>query len=180
METIQEFVDRTKGPLVPYVHSWYPWVYAHHYLRIEMPTLPSELGKIGPRMSLDEAVELVQVWSGLTGESIEVSARTLADAYLQRWGVPREQIGRPLARRAAPVPAQPVVPSEAPVSPVVVPRMGGRPARSRSVKSRALAEANGAGVPAGAPSAAQVSQSLPVTQAMPPVSESISEGRLVS
>ena len=67
------------------------------------------------------------------------------------------------------------VPSEAPVSPVVVPRMGSRPTRTRSVKSRALADANGA----TAPSAAQVSQSLPVTQAMAPVTESIADGRLV-
>jgi hypothetical protein len=171
VETIQEFVDRTKGPLVPYVHSWYPWVYAHHYLRTEMPSLPSQLGKIDPRMTLDEAVELVQVWSGLTGESIEVSARTLADAYLQRWGVPREQIGRPLARRVALVPGQPMsqpaAPSEAPVSPAVMARMGDRPSRNRSVKSRALADGNGAGAPVIVPTAAQVSQPLPVTQAMP-------------
>jgi hypothetical protein len=137
VETIQEFVDRTKGPLVPYVDSWYPWVYAHHYLRTEMPTLPAGLGTIGPRMSLDEAVELVQVWCGLTGESIETSARALADAYLQRWGVPPEQIGRPAPQVPA-QPAEPVMRNQAPVSPVAAPRNGNRPPRSRSVKARGV------------------------------------------
>jgi hypothetical protein len=142
VETIQDFVDRTKGPLVPYVDSWYPWVYAHHYLRTEMPALPPGLGVVGPRMSLDEAVELVQVWCGLTGESIEVSARTLAEAYLLRWGVPREQIGRP----APQVPAQatePVARNQAPVSPVAAPRMNNRPPRSRTVKARGVTSNGG-------------------------------------
>jgi hypothetical protein len=143
VETIQEFVDRTKGPLVPYVDSWYPWVYAHHYLRTEMPGLPAGLGKFGPRMSLDEAVELVQVWCGLTGERIEASARRLADAYLQRWGVPREQIGRPVPQ--PPVPAQatdePVARNQAPVSPVATPRSGNRQNRTRTVKARGVAAA---------------------------------------
>jgi hypothetical protein len=139
VETIQEFVDRTKGPLVPYVDSWYPWVYAHHYLRTEMPTLPAGLGTIGPRMSLDEAVELVQVWCGLTGESIEVSARSLADAYLQRWGVPPEQIGRPAPQVPTQAVAEPVMRNQAPVSPVAAPRNGNRPPRSRTVKTRPVA-----------------------------------------
>lgn len=146
MESIQEFVDRTKGPLVPYVDSWYPWVYAHHYLRTEMDLLPAELGKVGPRLSLDEAVELVQVWSGLTGESIDASARALADAYLDRWGVTPDQIDRPVQRYwtgtpqpvAANAPAETVVrgevvrgevvvaevvavPNQAPVSPAPAP-----------------------------------------------------------
>jgi hypothetical protein len=164
VETIQEFVDRTKGPLVPYVASWYPWVYAHHYLRTEMPGLPAGLGTVGPRMSLDEAVELVQVWCGLTGESIEVSARTLADAYLQRWGVPADEIGRP-APAPAPVAQMPVaqvpvaqvpvqvgevvpVRNQAPVSPVAGPRMGNRPPRSRTVKARGVAPTPNGGLPA--------------------------------
>ena len=117
METIQEFVDRTKGPLVPYVDSWYPWVYAHHYLRTEMHLLPPDLGVVGPRMLLDEVVELIQVWCGLTGESIEGSARALADAYLERWGVSREQIARARQQRLSVpvVPAEPGQRNQAPV-----------------------------------------------------------------
>lgn len=87
METIREFVARTQGPLVPYVESWYPWVYAHHYLRTELIGLPPELGNRDDRLSLNEAAELVQVWCARTGESPDVSARLLADAYLRRWGV---------------------------------------------------------------------------------------------
>ncbi|MEN3308251.1 MAG: hypothetical protein V7603_4453 [Micromonosporaceae bacterium] len=176
METIQEFVDRTKGPLVPYVDSWYPWVYAHHYLRTEMPTLPAGLGTVGPRMSLDEAVELVQVWCGLTGESIEVSARTLADAYLLRWGVPADQIGRPVPQvpvsQVPAQPAEPVMRNQAPVSPVAAPRMTNRPPRSRSVKARGVAAAaNG-----GAANGGAEQQAVPEPAALP---QPVPEERLV-
>jgi hypothetical protein len=156
VETIQDFVDRTRGPLVPYVASWYPWVYAHHYLRTEMTTLPSGL-KVGPRLSLDEAVELVQVWCGLTGESIDASARSLADAYLQRWGVPDDQIGRP-APQVPVQPAEPDVRNQAPVSPVAGPRPGnGNRPRSRAVKGRGAGnQSNGAQPEPELPESAQV------------------------
>lgn len=87
METVGEFVRRTAGPVVPFVPDWYPWVYAHHYLRCEVGQLPGELAPVSPSLSLDEARHLIGVWSGLTGERIEDSARLLADEYLRRWGL---------------------------------------------------------------------------------------------
>lgn len=51
METIGEFVRRTGGPVVPFVPDWYPWVYAHHYLRGEVGRLPGELVLVSPSLS---------------------------------------------------------------------------------------------------------------------------------
>lgn len=87
METIGEFVRRTAGPVVPFVPDWYPWIYAHHYLRCEVGQLPGELVPASASLSLDDARHLIEVWSGLTGERIEDSARLLADEYLRRWGL---------------------------------------------------------------------------------------------
>lgn len=87
METIADFVTRTGGPLVPFVSAWYPWAYAHHYLRGETSHLPAELGEVASNLSVDEARDLIEVWSGLTGEPMEDAARLLADAYLRRWGL---------------------------------------------------------------------------------------------
>lgn len=103
MESIGEFVRRTGGPVVPFVPDWYPWVYAHHYLRSEVGQLPGELVPVSPSLSLDEARHLIEVWSGLTGEHIEESARLLADEYLRRWGLRRAdpQVGDVAATVAA-------------------------------------------------------------------------------
>jgi hypothetical protein len=87
VESLEQFVSRTQGPLIPYVDSWYPWVYAHHYLRAEAEQLPAELGVPRSVRSLSAARELVHLWCALTGESIDQGARTLADAYLERWGI---------------------------------------------------------------------------------------------
>lgn len=87
METIGDFVSRTGGPVVPFVASWYPWAYAHHYLRGEITQLPGELGTVSTSLSLADARELIELWCGHTGESIEDAARRLADAYLRRWGL---------------------------------------------------------------------------------------------
>jgi hypothetical protein len=87
VETIGDFVSRTGGPVVPFVEAWYPWAYAHHYLRGEITQLPGELGTVGTSLSLEEARDLIELWCGHTGESIEDGARRLADAYLRRWGL---------------------------------------------------------------------------------------------
>src|SRR5690348_16944951 len=87
VETIGDFVSRTGGPVVPFVAAWYPWAYAHHYLRGEIAQLPGELGTVGTSLSLEEARNLIELWCGHTGESIEDGARRLADAYLRRWGL---------------------------------------------------------------------------------------------
>jgi hypothetical protein len=87
VETVAEFVRRTQGPVVPFVPGWYPWSYAHHYLRLESSALPAELGRTGVSLTMTEARELIHVWCALTGEGIEATARILADAYLRRWGL---------------------------------------------------------------------------------------------
>lgn len=87
METIGDFVRRTGGPVVPFVAAWYPWAYAHHYLRGEIAQLPGELGTLTPSLSLSDARDLIEVWCDQTGESVEDAARRLADAYLRRWGL---------------------------------------------------------------------------------------------
>ncbi len=87
MEKIEDFVKRTAGPAVPFVSGWYPWVYAHHYLRCEVAHLPAELGAVPASLSLDDARHVVVLWSGLTGERVDDTARVLADAYLLRWGI---------------------------------------------------------------------------------------------
>lgn len=107
METIADFVTRTGGPLVPFVPAWYPWAYAHHYLRGETTHLPGELGEVASSLSLAEARDLIEVWSGLTGEPVEDGARLLADAYLRRWGLQPSALATPDADDGAPaVPAR--------------------------------------------------------------------------
>jgi hypothetical protein len=87
MEKIESFVARTRGPMIPFVAEWYPWAYAHHYLRIEMERVPTELDRPARSLSLDSAMGLVHRWCAVTGEEAEEAARQLADAYLERWGV---------------------------------------------------------------------------------------------
>ena len=89
METVTQFVQRTQGPAVPFVPDWYPWVYAHHYLRLEAGQLPPELGHGGTTLTAGEAREVIQLWCALSGEGIEPAAEQLADAYLRRWGLGR-------------------------------------------------------------------------------------------
>jgi hypothetical protein len=89
MQTVAEFVRRTSGPAVPFVPDWYPWVYAHHYLRLETAQLPPELARERTSLTATEAREVIQLWCALTGEGIEQAARALADAYLLRWGLAR-------------------------------------------------------------------------------------------
>jgi len=101
VETIGDFVSRTSGPVVPFVAAWYPWAYAHHYLRGEIAQLPSELGTVGTSLSLAEARDLIELWCGHTGESIEDGARRLADAYLRRWGLNPSEPPTPNASEGA-------------------------------------------------------------------------------
>jgi hypothetical protein len=149
VETIQDFVNRTKGPLVPYVDAWYPWVYAHHYLRSEIEGLPDDVGVFGPRLTPDEAIELIQFWCGLTGESIEGSARALADAYLQRWGMVRKQAQAQITAGRHPRPAISSRPAAVAVPPVEDVRLTKRPGRQRPArgvtKNAQAAEAQPAG-----------------------------------
>ena len=97
VETVAEFVGRTQGPAVPFVPDWYPWVYAHHYLRLETGQLPVELSQGRSSLTATEARDVIQLWCALTGEGIEDAARALADAYLRRWGLARSD-ARPDAR----------------------------------------------------------------------------------
>jgi hypothetical protein len=101
METVAEFVRRTKGPAVPFVPDWYPWVYAHHYLRLEDGNLPAEFHRGAGPISLRDAQDLVYLWCGLSGESVQPAARMLADAYLRRWGMIQEG---PVEEPVAPAP----------------------------------------------------------------------------
>jgi hypothetical protein len=87
MEKIESFVARTRGPMIPFVAEWYPWAYAHHYLRVEMERVPTELDRPARSLSLDNAMGLVHRWCAVTGEKAEEAARHLADAYLERWGL---------------------------------------------------------------------------------------------
>jgi hypothetical protein len=87
MEKIESFVARTRGPMIPFVAEWYPWAYAHHYLRVEMERVPTELDRPARSLSLDNAMGLVHHWCAVTGEKAEEAARRLADAYLERWGL---------------------------------------------------------------------------------------------
>jgi hypothetical protein len=89
VETVAEFVRRTEGPAVPFVPDWYPWVYAHHYLRLEADELPLDLGRGRTSLTATEARDVIQLWCALTGEGIEEAACALADAYLRRWGLAR-------------------------------------------------------------------------------------------
>ncbi len=97
MESVADFVRRTEGPAVPFVPDWYPWVYAHHYLRLEVASLPPEFGRGTGPLSLAEAQDLVYLWCGLSGESVQPAARMLADAYLRRWGMVRGAEPEPAA-----------------------------------------------------------------------------------
>jgi hypothetical protein len=89
VETVAEFVQRTQGPAVPFVPDWYPWVYAHHYLRLEAGQLPPDLGRGRTSLTATEARDIIQLWCALSGEGIESAAQNLADAYLRRWGLAR-------------------------------------------------------------------------------------------
>ncbi|GIH18003.1 hypothetical protein [Rugosimonospora africana] len=100
METVADFVRRTEGPAVPFVPDWYPWVYAHHYLRLEEAGLPPEFHRGTGPFSLAEAQDLVYLWCGLSGESVQPAARMLADAYLRRWGILRGTQADPAATPA--------------------------------------------------------------------------------
>jgi hypothetical protein len=99
VETIGDFVRRTGGPVVPFVAAWYPWAYAHHYLRGELAQLPDELGPVSSSLSLSDARDLIEVWCARSGESIEDGARRLADAYLRRWGLEPSDLPVPDASR---------------------------------------------------------------------------------
>jgi hypothetical protein len=101
VETVVEFVGRTQGPAVPFVPDWYPWVYAHHYLRLETAQLPADLSRGRTSLTATEAREVIQLWCALTGEGIEDAARVLADAYLRRWGLARSD-GQPAAPAGTP------------------------------------------------------------------------------
>jgi hypothetical protein len=101
VETVVEFVRRTQGPAVPFVPDWYPWVYAHHYLRLETGELPMELSRARTSLTANEAREVIQLWCALTGEGIEDAARVLADAYLRRWGLAGSD-GQPAVPETAP------------------------------------------------------------------------------
>lgn len=105
METIDDFVRRTSRPLIPYLEGSYPWAYAHHYLRMEREALPAPVRFGEEPMSLNEAVQVVGWWCGMTGEDIDDAVRVLADAYLQRWGIQRA-----IAPVPAPVPDEVVGP----------------------------------------------------------------------
>ncbi len=87
METIASFVARTRGPVVPFVDDWYPWAYAHHYLRTEVENMPLELGRMLSSVRIDDAVSLIHAWSAATGEDVDEAVHLLADAYLERWGL---------------------------------------------------------------------------------------------
>lgn len=95
MEKIESFVARTRGPMIPFVAEWYPWAYAHHYLRVEMERVPTELDRPARSLSLDNAMGLVHRWCAVTGEKAEEAARHLADAYLERWGLTPPDWGGP-------------------------------------------------------------------------------------
>ena len=108
METVTQFVQRTQGPAVPFVPDWYPWVYAHHYLRLEAGQLPPELGHGGTSLTAGEAREVIQLWCALSGEGIESAAQQLADAYLRRWGLARSDATEAVRVPGAP-PAAPAI-----------------------------------------------------------------------
>ncbi len=93
METIACFVARTRGPVVPFVEDWYPWAYAHHYLRTEIENMPLELGRVLSSVRVDDAVAIIHGWCAATGEDVDEAVHLLADAYLERWGMdPPEDI----------------------------------------------------------------------------------------
>jgi hypothetical protein len=102
VETVVDFVRRTQGPAVPFVPDWYPWVYAHHYLRLEVDQLPPDLSRGRTSLTATEARDTIQLWCALSGEGIESAARVLADAYLRRWGLVRSDDSGPAARRSTP------------------------------------------------------------------------------
>jgi hypothetical protein len=87
METIACFVARTRGPVVPFVDDWYPWAYAHHYLRTEIENMPLELGRVLSSVRVDDAVAIIHGWCAATGEDVDEVVHLLADAYLERWGL---------------------------------------------------------------------------------------------
>jgi hypothetical protein len=117
VETVTQFVQRTQGPAVPFVPDWYPWVYAHHYLRLEAGQLPPELGHGGTSLTAGEAREVIQLWCALSGEGIESAAEQLADAYLRRWGLGRSDPTGARQAAASPPAASPPAASPPATSP---------------------------------------------------------------
>jgi hypothetical protein len=101
VETVADFVGRTQGPAVPFVPDWYPWIYAHHYLRLEADELPSDLARGRTSLTETEARDTIQLWCALTGEGIEPAARALADAYLRRWGLAAAEVSEPASGEVA-------------------------------------------------------------------------------
>jgi hypothetical protein len=69
------------------VDDWYPWAYAHHYLRTEIENMPLELGRVLSSVRVDDAVALIHGWCAATGEDVDEAVHLLADAYLERWGL---------------------------------------------------------------------------------------------
>ena len=67
--------------------------YAHHYLRLERDSIPAGLGQVDDALTLDDAMHLVQLWCGMTGERIDYAVHRLAGAYLRRWGINRRRAG---------------------------------------------------------------------------------------
>ena len=133
METIDDFVRRTSRPLIPYLEGSYPWAYAHHYLRMERESLPLQVRFGEEPMSLNEAVQVVGWWCGMTGEDIDDAVRVLADAYLQRWGIQRAIAAVPAP---APVSDQDSVSNQDSEPPVVTKASLLRKARSLGIAGR--------------------------------------------
>jgi hypothetical protein len=152
VETVTQFVQRTQGPAVPFVPDWYPWVYAHHYLRLEAGQLPPELGHGGASLTAGEAREVIQLWCALSGEGIESAAELLADAYLRRWGLGRSDPteARPAASPPATSPPDKAAPDKRAPRKVSARRRTGRIRRvRRQAVRRERARTAASPVPAG-------------------------------
>jgi len=150
VETVTQFVQRTQGPAVPFVPDWYPWVYAHHYLRLEAGQLPPELGHGGTSLTAGEAREVIQLWCALSGEGIEPAAEQLADAYLRRWGLGRSDPTEARPAASPPAASPPAAPDKRAPRKVSARRRTGRirRARRRAVR-RERARTVASPVPAG-------------------------------
>jgi hypothetical protein len=135
METVADFVQRTDGPAMPFVPEWYPWIYAHHYLRLEAASLPAEFRRGATSISLGDARELIYLWCGLSGEGVQPAVRALADAYLRRWGMvrPGQEVDREVGPEMGPrSPSPTAAPGAVPVD-GVLPVAARRPRRRRPV-----------------------------------------------
>ena len=150
METVTQFVQRTQGPAVPFVPDWYPWVYAHHYLRLEAGQLPPELGHGGTSLTAGEAREVIQLWCALSGEGIEPAAEQLADAYLRRWGLGRSDPTEARPAASPPAASPPAAPDKRAPRKVSARRRTGRIRRvRRQAVRRERARTAASPVPAG-------------------------------